>query len=128
MVKNIPHDSGCQLSLVFEPGLSNRHRSLRECMAAGVYAVGLGRVAVQVDEAPSHLSEKLAGGTGDRNRDVGCDLLERYLDKTGDKTPIYYLIDKYLRNSHAQHDAALLDLAKLARALPALLAAAGVKP
>lgn len=127
MGKIVTHDSGCQLSLVFEPGLSNRHRSLRECVAAGVYAIGLGRVASQVDEAPSHLSEKLAGGTGDRNRDVGCDLLERYLDKTGDKTPIYYLIDKYLRDRSAQHDAAMLDLAKLARSLPALLAQAGVK-
>jgi hypothetical protein len=95
-------------------------------MAAGVYAVGLDRVAVKCDEAPSKLCEKLGGGNGDRTRDVGLDLFERYLDKTGDVQPVYYLIDKYLRDGNATRDAALIHLAKLADELPALLAAAGI--
>lgn len=60
-----------QLTLTLEQGISVRHRSLRECMAAGVYQRGLTRVAGQIDMAPSKLSEKLSGGNGDRHRDVG---------------------------------------------------------
>lgn len=123
----IPNASTSQLTLAFEPGLATRHRSLRACMAAGVYGVGLDRVASQCDEAPSKLCEKLAGGTGDRTRDVGLDLFERYIDKTGDVQPIYYLIDKYLRDGNATRDAALMQLSRLAGELPALLAAAGLR-
>lgn len=115
-----------QLTLNLELGVSQRHRSLRSCMAAGVYATGLDRIAAKIDEAPSKLSEKLAGGSGERQRDVGLDLFERYLDKSGDLTPIYYLIDKYLRDPAARQSEALAKLAKLADELPALLANAGI--
>ena len=122
-----PTGSTSQLTLTLEPGLAMRHRSLRACMAAGVYGVGLDRVASQCDEAPSKLCEKLAGGNGDRTRDVGLDLFERYIEKTGDVQPIYYLIDKYLRDGNATRDAALMQLSRLAGELPALLAAAGLR-
>lgn len=120
------HPATSQLTLNLELGVSQRHRSLRACMAAGVYATGLDRIAVKVDEAPSKLSEKLAGGSGDRARDVGLDLFERYLDKSSDLMPIYYLIDKYLRDPAARQSEALAKLAKLADELPALLANAGI--
>lgn len=120
------HPATSQLTLNLELGVSQRHRSLRACMAAGVYATGLDRVAVKVDEAPSKLSEKLAGGAGERQRDIGLDLFERYLDKSGDLTPIYYLVDKYLRDPVARQSEALAKLAKLADELPALLANAGL--
>lgn len=119
--------SPSQLTLMFEPGVSAQHRSLRACMAAGVYAAGLDRIAARVDESPSKLGEKLAGGSGDRTRDVGLDLFERYLDATGDLTPIYYLVDKFLRDPDARHAEALAKLARLADELPALLNAAGFR-
>lgn len=120
------HPATSQLTLNLELGLSQRHTSLRACMASGVYGIGLDRVAVKLDEAPSKLSEKLAGGSGDRKRDVGLDLFEAYLDKTHDLTPIHYLIDKYLRDPKASQSAALARLAELADTLPALLSAAGI--
>lgn len=124
MGTNHPHASA-QLSLVFEQGLSQRHMSLRECMATGVYQRGLGRVAGQIDMAPSKLSEKLAGGT-DRKRDIGLDEFEAYIAKSGDVTPIHYLADKYLRDPDVSQKEALMKLAGLAETLPALLAAAGL--
>ena|SRR5690242_8275519 len=120
------HPATSQLTLNFEPGLSARHPSLRACMAAGVYGIGLERVAVKVDESPSKLSEKLAGGSGDRKRDVGLDMFEAYLDKSGDRQPILYLIDKYFRDPAAQQADALATLARLADTLPALLNQAGL--
>ena len=120
------HSGSAQLSLTFEQGIGQRHMTLRDCMATGVYQRGLGRVAGQIDMAPSKLSEKLAGGT-DRKRDIGLDEFEDYLVKTGDVSPIHYLIDKYLRDPALAQQEALAKLAGLAESLPALLAAAGLQ-
>lgn len=114
-----------QMSLAFEPGLSQQHQSLRECMATGVYRSGLGRVAGQIDMAPSKLSEKLAGGT-DRKRDIGLDEFETYIAKTGDIAPIHYLIDKFLRDPAVVQQEALSKIASIAEMLPALMSAAGL--
>lgn len=119
------HSGSTQMALVFEQGIAERHISLRDCVAAGVYHRGLGRVAGQIDMAPSKLSEKLAGGT-DRKRDIGLDEFEDYLRKTGDISPIHYLADKYLRDPNVAQQEALSHLAELAATLPALLAAAGL--
>lgn len=119
------HHASAQLSLTFEQGIGQRHISLRDCMATGVYQRGLGRVAGQIDMAPSKLSEKLAGGT-DRKRDVGLDEFEDYIAKTGDVSPIHYLVDKYLRDPALVQQEAMAKLAGLAETLPALLAAAGL--
>lgn len=118
-------DSTSQLSLSFEPGLSTRHQSLRECVATGVYTRGLGRVAGMIDMSSSKLSEKLSGGN-DRKRDVGCDDLERYIEKTNDTAPIYYLIDKFLRDPAVTQQEAMARLASFADTLPALMVQAGL--
>lgn len=113
-----------QTTVVYEPGNSRRHRSLRDCLVAGVYSRGLGQVAQLVDESPSALSEKLSGGSG-RKRDVGCDLLETYIAKTGDLTPIFYLVEKYVQDQTVVQQQALAALAALCQELPPLLKAAG---
>lgn len=123
----IRHPDSTQLSLTFEQGISQRHMSLRDCMATGVYQRGLNRVAGQIDMAPSKLSEKLAGGT-DRKRDIGLSEFEDYIAKTGDVSPIHYLVDKFLRDPALAQQEALAKLAGLADTLPALLAAAGLQP
>jgi hypothetical protein len=115
-----------QLTLTLEQGISVRHRSLRECMAAGVYQRGLTRVAGQIDMAPSKLSEKLSGGNGDRHRDVGLDDLERYLHETGDVAPIHYLVEKYLGQPDVVHSAALAQIAALQQQQLALMQQLGV--
>ena len=119
------HNASAQLFLTFEQGIGQRHMSLRDCMATGVYQRGLGRVAGQIDMAPSKLSEKLAGGT-DRKRDIGLDEFEDYIAKTGDISPTHYLVDKYLRDPALAQQEAMAKLAGLAETLPALLAAAGL--
>ena len=116
-----------QLSLTFETGLSQRYQSLRECMASQVYARGHGRVAGKLDLAPSKLTEKLAGLRSDGKRSgITLDELEQYL-ADGDHTPIFYLVDKYLRDPQVQQAEALARLALLADQLPALLAKAGLQ-
>lgn len=88
-----PHINPSQLTLNFEPGLVDRYGSLRECIATGVYQKGLKRVAIDLDQAPSNLSVQLSE---DSSRHFSVDSLERYIEKTGDKTPVLYLVERFL--------------------------------
>lgn len=125
---NVPKHSEQQLTLSFEPALADRHLTLRDCMVQQVYQRGHGRVANLLDMAPSKLTEKLAGvDSAGKPRGFTLDELERYLDKTGDKTPVLYLVAKYLRDPRAAQVEALSQLAQVARELPGLLKAAGLK-
>lgn len=115
-----------QLTLSLEPGLSSRWMSLRECLATQVYNKGHGRVAMELDLSPSRLSEKLAGLRSDgKASGITLDEFERYLDK-GDKTPLLYLVDKYLSDPAAQQVVAMAKLQELLTSMPALLAQAGL--
>lgn len=112
-----------QLTLSFEPGLAEMYPSLRECIATGVYQRGLGKVAIDLDCGPSNLSVQLSA---DPTRKFGVDELERYIDKTGDTTSIYCLVEKYLHQPEAGHDAALAELGPQLAHFGALLKRAGL--
>lgn len=105
-----------QLTLNFEPGLSDRYPCLRDCVASSVYRYGLTRAAIDLDKAPGNLSVELSA---DPARKFGVDELEKYLDKSGDFTPIYYLIDRFLRDKSEAHDTTEL-LAMFKQMAPAL--------
>lgn len=116
-----------QMSLAFEPGLAQRYDTLRECLATQVYQRGHGRIAGQLDLAPSKLTEKLAGIRSDgKASGITVDELEAYINRTGDHTPIFYLVDKFLRDPQLQQAEALAKLAQFAEQLPALLSVAGI--
>jgi hypothetical protein len=93
-----------QLTLEFEPALTELHRCLLDCVAAGVYQRGLKRVASDLDKAPGNLSREL-GGESDRHFSV--EALERYIQTQGDLTPIMYLIARYM-GDQAQAEAATM--------------------
>lgn len=117
-----------QLTLSFEPGLSDRHLSLRACVAAGVYQRGLGNVAIDLDKAPGNLSMELSGTTDaqGRTRQFGLDAFERYIEKTGDTSGIYYLIDKFLNDQGHKQNAAMAQLAPILKQLAPLMKQAGL--
>lgn len=120
VVPEIPMTS-TQLTLQLQPGLTVKHRRLKECVAAGIYKRGVVAVAGQIDASPSHLSEALSGGS----RKFDLDQLEDYIERSGDLDPIYYLVAKFLRDPQAQKQEALAHLGELARVLPGLLIDAG---
>lgn len=111
-----------QMSLSFEPGLAQRHRSLVECIATGIYKRGLGRIAAMVDEAPSHLSAQLSGD----GRRLAVDTLEAYIEKSGDLEPVFYLIDKFMGDPETRRQEALARVDALLKELPAALTQAGL--
>lgn len=116
------------MSLAFEAGLSDCHRSLREYLATRIYQRGVVGVAGKLDVSPSHLTEKLAGASSDgKPRCVTVDELEAYIEKYADLSPIYYLLDKFARDPKIAQAEALAKVAKALDELPALLARAGFK-
>lgn len=88
-----------------------------------MYRRGLKSVAADLDLSPGNLSMALSD---DPHRRFGVDDLERYIQATGDKTPIYYLVAKYLGDEAAARDQALGQVAELLQNLPAMLSAAGL--
>lgn len=112
-----------QLTLSFEAGVSDRFHTLRECVATGVYQRGLKRVAIDLDQAPSNLSVQLSD---DHSRHFSVDSLERYIEKTGDLVPVYYLVEKFIKPRDGRQEAALAQLPALAEQLQAMLKQAGM--
>ena len=117
-------DSQIQMTLDLDTQLTERFRSAKEAMAAGVYRRGLKRCAADLDVAPGNLSVMLSGD-GQRHLDV--DLLERYVETTGDRTPIYYLVAKHCGDSSAARDEAVERVQAMLAELPQLLASVGAK-
>lgn len=115
-----------QLTLELDPGLTQRFRNVRDAVAQGVYARGLKRIAGDLDMAPGNLSVALGD---DGTRKFSVDEMERYVQVTGDLTPIHYLVERYLGDEGAARAEALERVVRLAEQLehlPAVLAAAGV--
>lgn len=116
-------DSQVQLTLDLDANLTDRYRSVKEVVAAGSYRRGLKRTAGDLDVAPGNLSVQLSG---DGQRHFDTDLLERYIEVTGDKTPVYFLVAKYCGDSSAARDEALDRVQSLLSELPSLLANVGI--
>lgn len=117
------NDSQIQMTLDLDSDLLARYRSVKEVVAAGTYRRGLTRIAGELDLAPGNLSVALSA---DGQRHFDTDWLETYIEKTGDKTPIYYLVAKYCGDSSASRDEALERVQSLLGELPALLANVGI--
>ncbi|MDA8092327.1 MAG: hypothetical protein M0T84_00175 [Betaproteobacteria bacterium] len=112
-----------QLTLDLEMGLTDRYRSTKEVVAAGVYRRGLKRTAADLDVAPGNLSVQLSG---DGQRHFDLDQLDRYIEITGDKTPIYYLLAKHCHDQSGEREEALGRVEEILRDLTAAVADAGI--
>ena len=99
--------SQAQLVLNFARGLVEGYSSCREYVAARVHQLGRPQkaVAADMDYSPSDLSRKLAQNPDDSRR-FTLDDLELYVEVTGDRQPIYYLVEKFLAKAD---EAALLQ-------------------
>jgi len=111
-----------QMALSLEPGLATRYASSRECLAHCIYQRGLGRVASELDVAPSNLSAMLSG-----DRALPVDLLERYVVAFKDPTPARYIAARYLQDPMLMHAAAMAAIPDAVATLANLMAAAGLQ-
>lgn len=117
-----------QLTLTFDAGLTERHKSLKSCVRECVYRniAPIKAIAADMDLSESDLTRKLGDNPADPRKFSICDL-EKYIAATGDKTPIYYLIEKYIESESAKQAAATHELTKLLPQILALAKQMGVK-
>jgi hypothetical protein len=117
--------SAAQLTLNFEPSISERFNSLREYVAhrIQVQQKPAKSIAMDMDMSPSTLSRKLSPGEGDTQR-FNLDDLEAYIRVTGDTSAIEFLASKYLRSDEHRRASAIARVEQLstemARALASL--------
>ncbi len=121
----MPMNAPTQLTIDFTPGLTERHDSLLDCIRHGAYSHRnpLKTIAADMDMSQSELSRKL-GSNPDDPRKLSVGDMERYIDATGDTTPIYWLIEKYLQDETAKQKQAISALTKVLPDLMSLLKAA----
>jgi hypothetical protein len=120
-------DQPKQLILRLDPALTQRFRCVRDVVAQGVYSRGLKQVASDLDIPQGNLSVSLADRQpGDHTRKFGVDDLEAYIMCTGDKTPILYLIERFMGDQAAARDEALDQVKEMLGQLPEMLAQAGI--
>lgn len=103
-----------QLTLSFEAGYAECYGTCREFVASRVHMQGRPQkaIAADMDYSPSDLSRKLAQNPDDSRR-FTLDDLERFMDATGDTSPVYYLVEKYLADRSDSIEALERKLAEL---------------
>lgn len=86
-----------QVTIRFDAGLVESYPTLKECLAARVHSQGLPAkvIAADLDLSPSDLSRKLSPNDNDSHRNFDINLLVRFVENTGDTTPIDWLVEKF---------------------------------
>lgn len=117
-----------QLSLTFEPGLTALYREYEDCVAAVVHAYrgGVDAIAPSLDMSPSELSRRLnahlLAKEGDvSNRPLRTSDANRIMAKTQDFRPIFWQVEKFLRDPESQRASAIHQLAGLMPIITALV-------
>lgn len=115
--------------LDFQPGLTAQFPHLEDVLTAAVYGcrAGLNGVAAQLDQSPSELSRRL-NRESDDHRPARVQDLVGIIQATGDRRPIYWLIEKFMESPEARMARAAEQLSELLPMMAELAAQAGVAP
>lgn len=114
-----------QFTLDFQPGLTERFPRWRDTFVHAVYSsrAGLNGAAAACDVSPTDLTKRLSADHPERPlRMEDCLAI---IQATKDYTPIYWLIENFLRDPEAKKQEALARIPGLVAALEATLAQAG---
>lgn len=105
-----------QLTLNFDAGLVDGYSSCREFVAYRVHHQHRQQkaIAADMDYSPSDLSRKLAQSPDDSRR-FTLDDLEKFIEVTGDNSPVLYLVEKYLSKTEGEIEQLERRLAELKR-------------
>jgi hypothetical protein len=103
-----------QFDLTFQPGLTEQFPNFRDVLRAAVYDCGraLKIVAADLDMTSSELSRKLADNPND-NVNFPAHMLPELIRATGDKRPLYWLIETFLDDADSKRKRAISDLQML---------------
>lgn len=113
--------------LDFQPGLTAQFPHLEDVLTAVVYGCrqGLNGVAGSLDQSPSELSRRL-NRESDDHRPARVSDLGGIIQATGDRRPIYWLIEKFMESPEARMARAADQLSELLPMVAELAAQAGI--
>lgn len=116
-----------QLSLDFEVGLTARFPHWEDVLAAAVYGSkkGLNGVAADLDMSPSELTRRLNRNTDD-SRPLRAEDAIGIIHSTNDLRPVYWLIERFLKDPEAKRQEAINALVQLAPIVNELATQAGL--
>lgn len=109
-----------QFTLDFQAGLTERFPRWEDTLTHAVYGsrLGLNGVAAKLDQAPSDLCKRLAG---EEQRPLRAKDVLGILDATQDFTPIYWLLERFLKDPDVKRQEALARLPGLMTQLEAMV-------
>lgn len=109
-----------QFTLDFMPGLTERFPRWEDTLTHAVYScrLGLNGVAGKLDQAPSDLCQRLAGS---EQRPLRAKDVLGVIEATQDFTPIYWLLERFLKDPDAKKQEALARLPALMAQVEATL-------
>lgn len=115
-----------QMSINFEAGLLQQFPDFRDVVRASVYSCGrqLKAIAADLDMTSSELSRKLSDNPNDPVH-FPLHLLPDLIKATGDKRPVYWLVESFLEEPTAKRERAIEQLAMMMPAIQNLLAMSG---
>lgn len=104
-----------QLTLSLDPTLTQRFKTLRQCLHATVLRDprGVKAVAADCDLSESELSRRLSPKSPDDPRSLDVDLMVEILASTGDFMPIDWLVSRFVPNDQHRRAAALQQFERL---------------
>lgn len=111
-----------QLSLNYEGGLTAQFAEWEDVLAAAVYSSrkGLNGVAADLDMSPSELTRRLNRNSDDSRPLRAADGI-KIIQATQDYRPIYWLVERFLRDPETQRTQAISQLATLLPIVQALV-------
>lgn len=116
-----------QVEINFAAGLTEQFPAFRDVIKASVYGCGrqLKAVAADLDMTSSELSRKLGDNPNDPVN-FPLNLLPDLIAATGDKRPLYWLVERFLEDTTTKRTRAVTQLAEMMPQLQALLKLATV--
>jgi hypothetical protein len=116
-----------QVEINFAAGLTEQFPAFRDVVKASVYGCGrqLKAVAADLDMTSSELSRKLGDNPNDPVN-FPLNLLPDLIRATGDKSPLYWLVESFLENPEIKRQRAVAQLADMLPQLQALMKAVNV--
>lgn len=110
-----------QFTLDFQAGLTERFPRWRDTLVHAVYSsrLGLNGVAGKLDMSPSELSKRLS--ETEEPRPLRDNDILGIIEATADYTPIYWLLDRFLKDPDARKQEAMARLPGLITAVQAAL-------
>lgn len=114
-----------QVELNFESGLTEQFPEFRDVVRASVYSCGKAfkTVAADLDMSSAELSRKLSDNPNDPVH-FPLHRLPDLIRATGDKRPVYWLVESFLEDEEVKRSRAVAQLAEMLPQLQSLLKSA----